>query len=326
MTLESGSIKPDDTLTVNYNVLDPSMITADDIIGGISDTGDYSGIQLAQKAYPQFNEVLGSLIAPSWSQDIKVSVALLSIAKKLNSVFIANAIVDLDTSSCKKYQDAIDVKQKSSLIDAHYNLCFGDAYLADTKYNLSTLVAAVKQYITQQNDNFPNQNPSNKLLYINNFKLNGKELYLDREQANYLNANGIITARNGTSGWRVWGNRTACFPSDTDIKNFDIAVRDCFNFVRNTCVVSVDQMVDSQIDRALILRIESTLQGWVDGLVGSGKLISGKINFLKDRNPLSELLAGNIYFNLQITSGPTASSISIDVAFNVNDLNRIFEG
>ena len=188
------------------------------------------------------------------------------------------------------------------------------------------MVAAVKQNIAQLNDNFPNKNPSNKKLFIDNFKLNGNDLYLDRDQANYLNGNGIITARNGAAGWRIWGNRTACFPSDTDIKNFDIAVRDCFNFVRNTCVTNIDQLVDDQIERDLILRIESTLQGWLDGLVGSGKLISGKINFLKEKNPLSELLAGNIYFNLQLTTGPTASSVNIDVAFNVNDLNKIFEG
>ena len=83
-------------------------------------------------------------------------------------------------------------------------------------------------------------------------------------------------------------------------------------------------MVDDTIERALILRIEATLQGWLDSLIGAGKLISGSISFPKEKNPLSELLAGNIYFRLQYTTGPTASSITIETSFNVHDLDKIF--
>lgn len=322
--LDDGTIKPTDSLTVAYDVLDSSKVKAADIIGTVDVNGAYSGIKLAQKVYPQFNEVIGNLLAPGWSQDITVSVELLSNAKGLNNTFTANAIVDLDTSKCKIYQDAVSVKQKSSLVDPLYNLCFGDVYLAGQKYNYSTWLAAIKQSIAANNDDFPNQSPSNKLLYSDGYKLNGVDLYLDREQGNYLNKNGIIVVRNSPAGWRSWGNKTACWPSDKDIRNFDIAVRDCFNFLKNTIVVTTDQMVDSQIDRALILRIEASVQGWLDGLIGSNKLIGAKVSFTKENNPTSELLAGNIYFSLTFTTGPTAGSITFNFSFNVNDLDKIF--
>lgn len=322
--LDGGSIKPEDKLIVTYDVLDASKVKASDIIGGIDAAGVYSGIQLAQKAYPKFNEVLGSLIAPGWSQDITVTNALLATAKNLNNVFKANAIVDMDTSKVKTYTDAVSIKQKSGLTSEFLNLCFGDLYLDEQKYNHSTMLCALKQYIAGINDSIPNKNPSNKSYYINGFKLNGQDLDLDRSQAQYLNANGIIVARNGTNGWRSWGNRTACFPGDTDVKNYDIALRDMGNWLMNTLVVFIDQMVDEQIDRPLILRIEESEQRWLDGLVGSGKLISGRVLFLKDKNPLSELLAGNIYFKLLWTSGPTASSITNEVEFNVHELNKVF--
>jgi phage tail sheath protein FI len=322
--IDESSIKPSDELTIAYDVFDITKVKVVDIIGGIDVAGNYSGIQLAQKVYPQFNEVLGSLIAPGWSQDITVSNALLATAKNLNTAFIANAIVDLDTSKIKTYQDAVNIKQKAGLTSEFLNVCFGDLYLADQKYNHSTMLCALKQYVAANNDSVPNKSPSNKAYFINGFKLNGTDLFLDRAQAQYLNGNGIIVARNGSSGWRCWGNRTACFPFDKDIKNFDIAVRDFGNFLRNTCVLTTDQMVDDTIERALILRIEATLQGWLDSLIGAGKLISGSISFPKEKNPLSELLAGNIYFRLQYTTGPTASSITIETSFNVHDLDKIF--
>lgn len=322
--LETGSIKPTDDLTITYDVIDVSKIKPADIIGGIDTAGNYSGIQLAQKAYPKYNEVLGSLIAPGWSQNIDVVTALVATAKNLNNVFKANAIADLDTSKAKTYADAVSIKQKAGLTSEFLNLCFGDLYLGEQKYNHSTMLCALKQYVTATNDNIPNKNPSNKTYYIDGFKLNGQDLDLDRTQAQYLNANGIIVARNGTSGWRAWGNRTACFPGDTDVKNYDIALRDMGNWLMNTLVVFVDQMVDEQIDRPLILRIEESEQRFLDGLVGSGKLISGRVFFLKDKNPLSELLAGNIYFKLMWTSGPTASSITNEIEFNVNDLNKLY--
>lgn len=322
--LESGTIKPSDSLTIAYDVLDASKVKASDIVGGIDTSGVYSGIQLAQKAYPQYNEVLGSLIAPGWSQDITVAFALLANAKNLNDVFLANAIVDLDTSKAKMYQDAVQIKQKAGLVDPLLNVCFADLYVDKQKYNQSTFLAALKQYVAYENDSVPNQSPSNKAYYIDGYKLNGVDLFLDIKQSQYLNGNGIIVARNGVSGWRCWGNRTACFPSNTDVKDYDIAVRDMGNFLRNTCVLTTDQMVDGQLDRDFILRVEETLERYIDGLVGRKKLISGKISFLKERNPLAELLNGNIYFAVSYCTPVTVSSITTDLAFNVYDLNKVF--
>ncbi len=323
-SLDGGTIKPTDELTVTYDVLDSSKVKVADIIGGVDVAGKYSGIELAQQVYPQFNEVLGSLIAPGWSKDITVDAALLANAKSLNTVFKANVIIDLDTSKAKTYADAVSIKQKAGLTNELINLCFGDLYLGDQKYNQSTVVAALKQLIAANNDGIPNQNPSNKAYFTNGFKLNGIDLFLDSKQAEYLNKNGIIVARKLSSGWRCWGNRTACFPADTDVKNYDIAVRDMFNFLMNTCVLNTEQMVDGQIDRALVLRIQTTIQGWLDGLKGTGKIISGSISFTQEKNPLSELLMGNVYFQLQFTTATTASSITTEITFNANDLKLIF--
>lgn len=321
--LSGGSIKPADKLVIDYDVLDPSKVTAKDVVGGIDSKGNYSGIELAQKCRPQYRELPGSLIAPAWSKDLSVSQALLSNAKALNTKFIANALVDLDTSKIVIYVDAVDVKTKAGLTDPHYNVCVGDLVAAGVVYNQSTFLAAVKQRITANNDGFPNQNPSNKSYEINGYQINGQDVFLDEIQAQYLNGNGLILAINSDNGWVCWGNRTACYPDNTDVKDFDIAVRDCGNYLINSCIIACSPNVDQIIDRAFILRVETKLQAWLDGLVGSGKLISGSISFPRDENPLDELLNGNIVFLLDYCTGTTASSITSKIAFNAKDLTKI---
>lgn len=320
-----GAIKPTDSLTVNYSVLDPSLVTAKDIIGGVDTQGNSSGIELANRAYPKYNEILGSLIAPKYSRDLGVSTALLSTAKNLNVKYVANALVDLDTSKMTTYADAVAIKQKAGLTDPNMNILVGDLVSNGKRINQSTHLAALKQTIAALNGGIPNKNPSNKVyIGVTGYQLNGKDIYLDESQAGYLNANGMIVSINNVAGWLCWGNRTAAFPASSDIKDIDIAIRDMFNWLRNTCIITTRQMVDDMIDRALILRIENTLQSWLDGLVGIGKLISGYVSFPKELNPESELVKGNTKFLLRFTSGPTASSITTEIEFNVDDLQKIF--
>lgn len=318
--LDTGSIKPTDTLEVTYNIFDTSMVTAEDVIGRVDVDGTLSGIKLVENVYPQFNEMIGSILAPRYSQDITVTNELVAHARNLSEQLIANAIVDLDTTKVKLYSDAVKVKTDSNLIDPHLNVCLGDVYIANKAYTLSTYVAATKQYIAKNNDNVPNQNPSNKSLFgVTGYKLNGKDLFLNKAQAKYLNANGIIVVRN-ISGWKIWGNRTACYPGGTDIKDFDIAVRDMGNWLLNNIVQFAEQFVDGQIDLPWLQRLEQSIQAFLDGLVGQNKLISGSFTAPVDKNPISDIANGTVRFVLKWATAATASSIIIEGEFVVEDL------
>lgn len=321
----SGStIKPADTLTITYSCVDPSKVTAKEIIGGIDKDDNYTGIELAQKMNPKFKELPGSLIAPGYSQDLTVTLALLATAKSINVKFRANAIVDLDTSKMTTYADAVETKSKAGLTDPQLNVCVGDLLVGDVKFKQSIFLAAVKQRLAADNDGVPNLSPSNKPYYITGYQINGKSPDLDESQAQYLNGNGIILALNTDNGWRCWGNRTACFPGITDVKDFDIAVRDCGNWLMNSCIKATQINIDEQLSRPVILRLTNKIQGWLDGLVGQGYLISGRFTIPKDKNPLTELALGNIVFVLEWCTGVTVSSVTTEFAFNVYDLNKVF--
>lgn len=324
-TLESGAIKPADELQVNYNVLDPSMVTVDDIIGKISILGELSGIKLVQNVFPEYNEIVGSLLAPKYSKNINVANELIANANNISEQYKANAIIDLDTTKIKLYSDAVKVKADLNLNDKRLNVCLGDVLIDDVEYFLSLYVAAIKQYIAQLNNGIPNQNPSNKkLIGITEYRLNGKKLLLNIAQAKYLNGNGIIAVRN-LSGWRVWGNRTACFPGNTDIKDFDIAVRDMGNWLLNNIVLFADQFVDGTMNLPWLQRLVESIQEWLDGLIGQSQLISGSFTAPVDKNPISDVANGKIRFVLKWATSATASAIIIEGEFVVSDLIKPLE-
>ena len=83
----------------------------------------------------------------------------------------------------------------------------------------------------------------------------GKEVDLGLEEANYLNGQGVVTALNWIGGWRAWGNRTAAFPVNTDVKDMFISVRRMFYWVGNEFILTMWQEVDAPMTPRLILTI-----------------------------------------------------------------------
>ena len=80
----------------------------------------------------------------------------------------------------------------------------------------------------------------------------GTVVLLDLQQANYLNSNGIVTALNFIGGYVLWGDETACFPADTDVKNYFICVSRMFGWVANSLVLTYWSKVDKKMTRRLM--------------------------------------------------------------------------
>lgn len=65
------------TLTVSGKKLDPSKVTATDIVGGVDTaTGKVSGLEVVQQVYPKLGMTPGILLAPGFSKDATVAAAL----------------------------------------------------------------------------------------------------------------------------------------------------------------------------------------------------------------------------------------------------------
>ena len=77
----------------------------------------------------------------------------------------------------------------------------------------------------------------------------GTEVVLGPDEAGYLNGQGVVTALNFIGGWKCWGNRTACYPSNTDPKDAFICIRRMFNWHAQTFIQTYWAKVDKPINK-----------------------------------------------------------------------------
>lgn len=76
-------------VTLTGSRIDPTKVTYKDIIGSYdADTGAESGTELVRMVYPMFNIPPSLLLAPGWSQDPRVGLALAEKCADINGDFV----------------------------------------------------------------------------------------------------------------------------------------------------------------------------------------------------------------------------------------------
>lgn len=169
-----------------------------------------------------------------------------------------------------------------------------------------------------ENGGCPAESPSNKSLQIDSAVLaDGTVLLLDIQQANYLNSNGIVTALNFIGGYVLWGNQTACFPADTDVKNYFISISRMFGWVANSLVLTYWSKVDMKMTRRLIDSIVDSVNIWLNGLVAEEKLLGGRVEFKEEENSTTALMAGKAVFHIYLTPPSPAQELDFVLEYDV---------
>lgn len=327
--IEGGEITVGQTsLAVTYDHLDPSTVTKSDVIGGVDvSTGKYTGLELVNKIFPLFRVVPGQILAPGWSHDPTVAAVMKAKSGNINGLFKAISVSDADSSStgAPLYTDVPTWKNDKNLTDPLQIVCWPKVRLGGETYHLSTQFAGTACKTDAANDDIPFVSPSNKTLQADGaVTASGNEVTLDPTQANYLNAQGIVTAINTMGGWKLWGNRTAAYPGASDVKDTFIPVRRMFNWVGNTLVLTFWQKVDDPTNRRLIDTVVDSMNIWLNGLTAKGALIGGRVEFRKEENPTTDLIDGKLRFHLFLTPPTPAQEISFILEFDVSYFDSLF--
>ena len=312
----------DDTISISYHEIDAGKVTAADIIGGIdAATGKATGLELVDSVFPMYNLVVGTLIAPKYSEDATVAAALKAKAKKISGMFPAMAVVDLSTENAKTYQSAVTLKNNSNLNDGHVIVCWPQVSAGGVRYHLSTQVAALMAQIDAGNEDLPYQSPSNQSLQMDSAVLaDGTEIYLQQEQANLLNQNGVVTAF-AFSGWRAWGNHTGVADSG-DVKDKFIPVRRMLNYLINTFTITYLSRLDMPLNRRQIDSILNSANIWLSGLTSRGALLGATISLDPDLTT-ADLLDGHIRFKIYYAAPPPAQAITVTFEYNPDYLSSL---
>lgn len=182
------------------------------------------------------------------------------------------------------------------------------------------------QSLANESQDVPYRSPSNQNIKADRACLeDGTDVLLGIDEANYMNGEGVNTVINWIGGWKVWGNRTSCFPSNTDPKDAFIASRMMFNYLNNALVLTFWQKVDNATNKNLIKTITDTINIWLNGLMASGYIVGGRVEFRSEDNPMTSLIAGKIKFKIYYTPVLPAEEICFDKEIDLNYYNTLFQ-
>ena len=329
--LDGGAI-PDGTgkLKIEFTVVDPSKVSDSDIIGGFNvATKKTTGFELVDAAFAKYGIAPDLILCPGWSHKPEVAAIMTAKAENINGVFEGKALIDIDTAAVQHYTDAPEWKKKQNIFSKYQILFYPMVKLGEKLFHLSTQAAGLMAKVDTDNGNCPCESASNKNLQANSAVVDngadGEEVLLDPQQANYLNSQGIVTTLNFMGGFVLWGNESACFPANTDVKDYFYSVSRMFGWVSNTIVLTFWGKLDKRLNRRLIDNICDTMNIWLNGLTAEEKILGGRVEFREDENPDTSLMAGKATFHVFLTPCSPAKHLHFILEYDVDYLSALFE-
>lgn len=268
------------------------------------------------------------ICAPGFSDATTVAAVMATKADGINGMFRAKALIDISSASggATDYTGAIALKKSSNFIDTNEILCWPMVGLGSYKFHMSTQLAGLMAQVDTGNGGCPYESPSNKNFQCDRMMLeSGTEVNLTLAQANILNANGIGTALNFMGGWTFWGNETACYPANTDVKDYFIPVSRMFDWVGNSLIRSFWSKLDKPMNRRLIDTILDSGNIWLNGLVGAGYLLGARAEMVESENPLTNLMAGIIKIHIYLTPASPAKEIDFVLEYDANYISSALQ-
>jgi len=321
------------------NVFDPAIhtvtgesgktpIAASHIIGTVTAGGQRTGLKALDDTYSLFGFNAKILIAPGYATLKDVTTELIAMADKLRAVALIDAPAGLTV------QQAIAGRGASGTINfntssARAVLCYPHLKVYDPRTNserlepFSARLAGVmcKTDIEQGYWWSPSNHEFAGIVGVERpitARVNDPN-----SEANALNEAGIVTVFNSFgTGYRVWGNRSAAWPSVSHPKNF-INVRRTADVLHESVEYAMLQFIDRPINDALIDDIRGSVNGFIRTLVGRGALIDGSCTYDPAKNPPTEIAAGHLTFDLTFMPPTPAERISFESFIDINLLRGL---
>lgn len=324
--LEGGALANAASLYASYDELDASAVTADDVIGGIDGAGNATGLEALNQVFPITGLVPGLVLAPGWSDKPAVENVMKAKAGNINEHFKAMCIVDIPTDEVAQYGNVSEWKNKNNYTGENEIVCWPCVENGGKIYHMSTHMMGVISSVDAANDDVPYESPSNKTLNMQGACLaDGSEVILGPENANYLNGQGVVTALNFIGGWKAWGNRTGCYPSNTDAKDAFIPIKRMFYWQAQTFIQTYWVKVDKPITKRLIQTIVDSENIRLNSLVAQGALLGARVEFREDENASTNLLDGKIKFHTYFTPPTPAREIENVLEYDPDYFSALFE-
>ena len=334
--IESVGDKLTGTVAATYNTVDASAITAEDIIGGVTSGGVYTGLGNVSLIYQQQALIPSLLLAPGWSHVPAVYEALVVAGSKINGHWDAFVYADLPIVDGDTAVDTIEAAitwQDDNGYDNERSKVFWPQAI-DTQgriFHTSVLAAWRTCLVDYSHNGVPMESPSNKAVPIaaQYFGADSSNQGFDQERANELNAEGITTICYWGNRWALWGPHTAAYRygAITDNRNiFDNSIR-MMMYVSNDFQREWALTIDEPMTRGLKDTVLNREQQKMDSLAAMGAFIGEPVvEFLEEDNSTDELVEGNFTWSFKGTPTPPWKSGTLRVAYTTAGFDSYFEG
>lgn len=315
-------------LKVSGKKLKPSGVTKKDIVGSYDpSTGKETGAEVIRQVYPKLGVIPALIIAPGFSHEPEVGIALSAKAANINGVFKGMALLDLDTgeAKAKKYTDCKKVKEDSGYTSEFCYPLWPHLKVGEYVFPMSAVVAALTAYTDANNDDVPSISPSNKMLGVTGTCLaDGTDVVLDQDQGSTVNTYGVTTAIN-VNGWRLWGSYTGAYPTSGDAKDIWFPVRRMFNWQGNNFILTYFTKVDDPMNRVLIESVVDS-ENIRCAAYAPDKWAGASIQYLESDNPITDILAGRMTFRQSIAPYTPAQEINNILSYDTSLLQSVLVG
>jgi len=304
--IPGGTIPASANVQASYSYADPSKVTAADIIGAVDALGQRSGLKLLSDSYNLFGFFPKILLSPGFSTNNAVSAELIAQAGQLQAIAYIDAPIGTTPAqalSGRGPSGSINFNTSSERV----RLCYPHVKVYDPATDseklqpLSIRAAGLRARVDDERGYWWSSS-NNELIGVIGLERNLIARVDDPySEVNLLNENGITTVFNSFgTGLRLWGNRTAAWPSVTHMKNFE-NVRRTKDIVDESIRYSSLQFVDRPITGALIESIVETVNQFLRKLIGDEALIGGECWYDPARNPQTQIELGQLLFNYKLT-------------------------
>ena len=305
------------TVKAGYRYADPTKVTAADIIGAVNAAGNRTGMKLLSDSFNLFGYFAKILIAPVFCPQNSVAVELTAMAEKLGAVTYIDAPVGTTFAQAlagRGPEGTINFNTSSDRV----RLCYPHVRVYDAATNserlepLSQRAAGLRAKVDLEKGYWWSSS-NQEILGITGVERQLSAMIDDpQSEVNLLNEQGITTVFSSYgSGLRLWGNRTAAWPTVTHMRNFE-NVRRTGDMINESIRYFSQQYIDQPITQALIDALTESVNAFGRKLIGDGALLGFSCWFDPARNEETELAAGHLLLSYKYTPPPPLERLTFE--------------
>lgn len=302
----AGAIPAAAKVKADYTHADPSKVTPADIIGSVTLAGRRTGLKAFPDSYNLFGFFPKIFIAPGFSTLNSVSVELIASATQLGGVAYIDAPIGSTVQQVIAGRGTLGVINFNTSSD-RARLCYPHVKVYNARTNsdrlqpLSIRAAGLRAKVDNDKGYWWSSSNQGLIGVIGLERPLTARVDDPNSEVNLLNENGVTTVFNSFgTGLRLWGNRTAAWPTVTHMRNFE-NVRRTKDVADESIRYSSLQFVDMPITNSLIDSLTESVNQFFRKLIGDEALLGGECWYDPTRNPQTEIELGHLLLNYKLT-------------------------